>query len=388
MPIQQLLLSNIGRLPDLDKDFQGQVLKLCNIDPPPKAIPRLVRAAAINKKLGFSIPVTGLLHQYVVGVLEVLLTHKVSDLVPSTAALPVGTSPLVRPKVSPVIGSGEGALLAMALCSGVNFSQIKASFRRRNDKVRQLPSRATGMVAREFKEFVSEFKLPALAYRSCSGKAIVSLTSGDGSEALSMDGLRVQLYQAMRVSNFTSNRDMQDAVEASDFLPVPAVSGATTTAFSFRGIGGYAGYYSAPLPDCLPDVEYCVHISPLPAPSVQPGVDMGTGTQIFDRLMTKHPPDVKLAELVQDSVAVAANIKRLASEPKAASNNTNSTVAWSMNSLGVDIAPNLHNALPISDVSPWRTMQGMTGTKQVDEFLFNLGRADALAWIRFIRLAK
>lgn len=186
--------------------------------------------------------------------------------------------------------------------------------------------------------------------------------------------------------------DLVGALRASSFVPLEDASGAGET-YTFRNQSSYAGYMSEALPPCAPGTTYCVTVSALPAPEVAPRIGQETGSAILKRLGASGPgvpsPPFTLSDLLGPEAAAGGQAQVLGAH-RAARSSMTPEVAWDVQKLGVDIAPNLLVQLVGLDSTTarnWRMMQALTGTSEVEIFLFMLGQADAAAWAQYIKSA-
>lgn len=195
-----------------------------------------------------------------------------------------------------------------------------------------------------------------------------------------------------RLPFYSSVSDLVGALRASSFVPLGDASGAGET-YTFRNQSSYAGYMSEALPPCAPGTTYCVTVSALPAPEVAPRIGQETGSAVLKRLGASGPgipsPPFTLGELLGPDAAAGGQAQVLGAH-RAARSSMTPEVAWDVQKLGVDIAPNLLVQLVGLDSTTarnWRMMQALTGTRQVEIFLFMLGQADAAAWAQYIKSA-
>ncbi|VDM54621.1 unnamed protein product, partial [Angiostrongylus costaricensis] len=148
---------------------------------------------------------------------------------------------LIRNKIS---GASAGAIVATCLVTNVCLSQATTTILK---IVTQARSRSFGPLHPDFNllelvRYEMSYKLPADAYKECSGRLQISLTRwSDNKNVL--------------VNEFTSNDDLIDAIICSCFIPVYCGN----TPPTFRGIAYVDGGFS----DNQPSYDdYTVTISP------------------------------------------------------------------------------------------------------------------------------
>lgn len=148
-----------------------------------------------------------------------------------------------------VAGASSGALLSMALCSGIPPDRFMEITQQLCDACRR-QGNCQGRLGSAVANTIPEI-LPPDAYQRCHKRAYMSISTG------AFPPPPPQLRSPnMIVGEYTSNADMTAAGAASSFIPM--WSGGTTT--TFRGMPAFDGFFSNAQP-CPPDVKACIKIS-------------------------------------------------------------------------------------------------------------------------------